>query len=141
MTLRRIMAAAGFAAAAVLAGCSTGNSAATNHMTAANYMASGNYMHDSDAGQVMTTPDGMTVYTFDKDAAGSPSCYGNCAEHWPPVTAASDAQPFGQMTIVDRTDGTRQWAYAGKPLYLYDDDDKPGSAEGDGEGGVWHVVK
>jgi predicted lipoprotein with Yx(FWY)xxD motif len=35
----------------------------------------------------------------------------------------------------------RQWAYAGKPLYLYDDDDKPGDAEGDGEGGVWHVVK
>jgi predicted lipoprotein with Yx(FWY)xxD motif len=142
MTLRTIMAAAGFAAAAALAGCSSSHDMGMDHhMMNANYMASGNYMHDSDAGQVMTTPEGRTVYTFDKDAAGSPSCYGECAEHWPPVTAASDAQPFGQMTIVDRTDGTRQWAYAGKPLYLYDDDDKPGDAEGDGEGGMWHVVK
>jgi predicted lipoprotein with Yx(FWY)xxD motif len=98
-------------------------------------------MHDSEAGHVMTTPEGRTVYTFDKDAAGSSSCYGECAEHWPPVTAASNAQPYGQMTIVDRTDGTRQWAYNGMPLYLYDDDEKPGDAEGDGEGGVWHVVK
>jgi predicted lipoprotein with Yx(FWY)xxD motif len=83
----------------------------------------------------------MTVYTFDKDKMGASSCYGGCAEEWRPVTAAADAQPFGQMSIVDRTDGTHQWAYAGKPLYLYDDDDKPGDAEGDNEGGVWHVVK
>jgi predicted lipoprotein with Yx(FWY)xxD motif len=27
------------------------------------------------------------------------------------------------------------------PLYHYDDDEKPGDVEGDGENGVWHVVK
>ena len=43
--------------------------------------------------------------------------------------------------LFTRTDGTHQWAYDGKPLYLYDDDDAPGDMEGDGAGGVWHVVK
>jgi predicted lipoprotein with Yx(FWY)xxD motif len=134
------MMASGFLAATALAGCES-HEGMDHHMMNANYMASGNYMHDSSAGNIMTTPEGRTVYTFDKDAAGASSCYGECAEHWPPVTAAADAQPFGKMSIVDRTDGSRQWAYDGKPLYLYDDDDKPGDAEGDGEGGVWHVVK
>ncbi|HEY1385578.1 MAG TPA: hypothetical protein VGF43_18275 [Dongiaceae bacterium] len=142
MTLFKIIAASGFVAAAALAGCSSHEQGMEHHMMNANYMASGgDYMHDTSSGHVLTTPDGMTVYTFDKDAAGTSACYGQCAEHWPPVTAAADAQPFGQMTVIDRTDGTRQWAYAGKPLYLYDDDSKPGDVEGDGEGGVWHVVK
>jgi len=141
MTLLKTIAA--FAAAAVLAGCSGGHEGGMeHHMMDANYMASGgDYMHDSEAGHILTTPDGMTVYTFDHDKAGASSCYGDCAEEWAPVTAAADAQPFGKMTIVARTDGKRQWAYDGKPLYLYDDDDAPGDAEGDGEGGVWHVVK
>jgi predicted outer membrane protein len=65
MTLRTIMAAAGFAAA-VLAGCSSGHDMdMDHHMMNADYMASGNYMHDTEAGQVMTTPEGRTVYTFD----------------------------------------------------------------------------
>ena len=146
MRLRTLIAASGLALAAALAGCSPHHGDGMhhdgmNHMTNANYMSSGSYMHQSEAGQVMTTPEGMTVYTFDKDTAGTSACYGGCAEEWPPVTAAADAQPFGRMSIVARTDGTRQWAYDGKPLYLYDDDTKPGDAEGDGEGGVWHVVK
>lgn len=145
MTLRTLIAASGLALAAGLAGCSSHHEGmhhdGMNHMTNANYMSSGSYMHQSEAGQVMTTPEGMTVYTFDKDSAGTSACYGGCAEEWPPVTAAGDAQPYGRMSIVARTDGTRQWAYDGKPLYLYDDDNKPGDAEGDGAGGVWHVVK
>ncbi|HEV8392488.1 MAG TPA: hypothetical protein VGQ35_21720 [Dongiaceae bacterium] len=140
MTLLRIIAASGFVLAAGLAGCSSGHDM-DHHMMTANYMPSGTYMHESEAGQVMTTPDGMTVYTFDKDTAGMSTCYGGCAEEWAPVTAAADAQAFGKMSIIARTDGTRQWAYDGKPLYHYDDDSKPGDAEGDGSGGVWHVVK
>jgi predicted lipoprotein with Yx(FWY)xxD motif len=142
MTFLKIVAASGFVLAAGLAGCSSHHGEGMqHHMANANYMSSGSYMHESEAGQVMTTPEGMTVYTFDKDTAGTSNCNGGCAEEWPPVTAASDAQAFGKMSIVARSDGTRQWAYDGKPLYLYDDDTKPGDAEGDGEGGVWHVVK
>ena len=141
MAIFRIVAASG-AVIAVLAGCSSHHDGGMqHHMMAANYTASGNYMRSTEAGQILTTPEGMTVYTFDKDAAGASSCYGGCAEEWPPVTAAADAQPFGHMSVVARTDGTQQWAYDGKPLYLYDDDKAPGDAEGDGEHGVWHVVK
>lgn len=39
-----------------------------------------------------------------------------------------------------RTDGTMQWAYEGKPLYLWTKDTKPGDVTGDGVGGVWHVI-
>ena len=142
MAISRIIAALGAVIAAGLAGCSSGHDAGMEHrMMPANYMASGNYMHSSEGGAILTTPEGRTVYTFDKDSPGVSSCYGGCAEEWPPVAAASDAQPFGHMSVVARTDGTQQWAYDGKPLYLYDDDDAPGDMEGDGEGGVWHVVK
>lgn len=152
----RITAASGLVIVAGLAGCAsdehggemgeegemgmsdTGRQA---RVAEANYTPSGTYMRESPAGQIMTTPDGMTVYTFDEDTRGASSCYGECAQEWPPVTAPSSAQPFGQMSIIERTDGTRQWAYNGMPLYLYHDDTAPGDTEGDGEGGVWHVVQ
>jgi predicted lipoprotein with Yx(FWY)xxD motif len=141
MAIFRIIAAC--LVAAGLAGCSSGHESGMQHhmMMPANYMASGNYMRSTEAGSILTTPEGRTVYTFDKDTPGASSCYGGCAEEWPPVMAAADAQPFGHMSAIARTDGTHQWAYDGKPLYLYDDDDAPGDMEGDGEGGVWHVVK
>lgn len=34
-----------------------------------------------------------------------------------------------------------QWAYEGKPLYLYGDDKKKGDMAGEGKGGAWHTVK
>ena len=140
MAIFRIIAAS--VVAAGLAGCSSDHgSGMQHHMMPANYMASGDYMRSTEGGKILTTPEGRTVYTFDRDAPGASSCYGGCAEEWPPVAAAGDAQPFGHMSVVARTDGTHQWAYDGKPLYLYDDDDAPGDMEGDGEGGVWHVVK
>ena len=43
--------------------------------------------------------------------------------------------------MVDRTDGTKQWAYDGKPMYFYKGDVKAGDAMGDGMGGMWHVIK
>lgn len=142
MTRLKIIAASTLAIAAGLAGCSMDDGMdKQDQVMNANYSPSGEYMRESSVGQIMTTPEGMTVYTFDQDSAGTSTCYGDCAEEWPPVTAASDAQAFGEMTIVERTDGTRQWAYDGKPLYLYHDDKAPGDVEGDGEGGVWHVVK
>jgi predicted lipoprotein with Yx(FWY)xxD motif len=142
MAIFKIVAASGAVIAAGLSGCSSDHhSGMQHHMMPANYTASGSYMRSTEAGPILTTPDGRTVYTFDQDTAGASSCYGGCAEEWPPVTAAADAQPFGQMSVVMRTDGARQWAYDGKPLYLYHDDDAPGDVEGDGEGGVWHVVK
>jgi predicted lipoprotein with Yx(FWY)xxD motif len=40
---------------------------------------------------VLINPTGMTLYTFDKDVAGSGKsvCNGPCATNWPPVQATS----------------------------------------------------
>ena len=92
-------------------------------------------------GEVLATAHGMTLYTYDKDQPGVSSCAGQCAERWPPVKASAGDQPSGEFTIIKRADSTLQWAYEGKPLYGYDDDMKAGDVEGDGKGGVWHVVK
>jgi predicted lipoprotein with Yx(FWY)xxD motif len=92
-------------------------------------------------GDVLTTPDGMTVYVYDKEAEGSASCYGDCAEEWPPVLAPAKAKPFGDFSLVKRIDGTRQWAYRGKPLHLYHEDQAPGDAKGDDREGFWHAIR
>jgi predicted lipoprotein with Yx(FWY)xxD motif len=82
----------------------------------------------------------MTLYTFDDDAKGKSNCYDDCAKGWPPFVAAADAKPEGKWTIVDRTDGTKMWAYAGRPLYTWIKDTKPGDVTGDMVEGLWHVA-
>lgn len=91
--------------------------------------------------KVFTDAKGMTLYTFDKDAAGKSTCYDNCAKNWPPFMAKADAKAEGGWSIVTRTDGSKMWAYDGKPLYTFIKDKKKGDVAGDGVGGVWHLAK
>lgn len=92
---------------------------------------------------VLTNPAGMTLYAFDKDTAGSGKsmCNGDCAEKWPPLAAGASDRANGEYTIITRDDGSKQWAYKGKPLYLWSKDVKPGDTTGDGVNNVWHAVK
>jgi predicted lipoprotein with Yx(FWY)xxD motif len=92
-------------------------------------------------GGVMTSTAGMTLYTFDKDAGGKSACNGPCAGNWPPLMAGAEAKGSGDWSVVARDDGSKQWAYKGKPLYLWSKDQKPGDMTGDGFNGLWHVVK
>jgi predicted lipoprotein with Yx(FWY)xxD motif len=46
----------------------------------------------------------------------------------------------GHWTIVARADGSKQWAYDGKPFYLWMNDKKPGDVTGDGVNG-FHLAK
>ena len=89
----------------------------------------------------LTNASGMTLYTFDKDAAGKSACNGPCAGNWPPLKAGGDAKASGEWSIITRDDGSKQWAYKGKPLYLWSKDQKPGDMTGDGFHGIWRVVK
>jgi len=91
----------------------------------------------------LVAANGMTLYTFDKDAAGSGKsvCNGPCATLWPPLMAAQADQPAGAYGIVTRDDGARQWSYKGKPLYFYQADQKPGERTGDNFKDVWHIIK
>ncbi|SPD66042.1 putative lipoprotein [Cupriavidus taiwanensis] len=92
---------------------------------------------------VLTDPQGLTLYTFDRDTAGSgkSACNGPCATNWPPLMASPGTSGSGQYTIITRDDGSKQWAYRGLPLYRFAKDAKPGDRTGDNVNNVWHVAK
>ena len=90
--------------------------------------------------QVLTGPNDMTLYVFDKDAPGESNCYDQCAANWPPAYAEAADMAEGDFTIVDRKDGTKIWAYKGWPLYYWVKDEKPGDTTGDMVGEVWHTA-
>jgi predicted lipoprotein with Yx(FWY)xxD motif len=90
--------------------------------------------------QVLTDTKGMSLYTYAKDAAGTSTCYDQCAVNWPPLLADANAAASGDFTLVERKDGTKVWAYKGMPLYLWIKDTAPGQTTGDGVGGNWMLA-
>jgi predicted lipoprotein with Yx(FWY)xxD motif len=90
---------------------------------------------------VLTGPNGMTLYTFDRDAGGKSACNGPCATNWPPLAAAAADSGSGDYSVITRDDGSKQWAYKGKPLYYWSKDAKPGDKTGDGFNNVWKAAR
>ncbi len=92
---------------------------------------------------MMVNSKGLTLYTFDKDVAGSGKsvCNGDCAVKWPPMLAADADKSNGDWSVVMRDNGQKQWAYKGKPLYTWPEDQEPGDKFGDNYLKVWHIVK
>ena len=92
---------------------------------------------------VLVDAKGMTLYTFDQDAAhsGKSVCNGQCATNWPPLAAERDAKVEGDWSVITRDDGSLQWAYKGQPVYAFIKDAKPGDKTGDGVKNVWHAAK
>jgi predicted lipoprotein with Yx(FWY)xxD motif len=89
---------------------------------------------------MLTDATGMTLYTFLKDTAETSNCNGGCAAQWPPVAAAG-APPSDAWTVITRMDGSKQWAYKGKPLYRWIKDGRPGDITGEGVGnGAWKIA-
>ncbi len=92
---------------------------------------------------VLVGGNGMTLYTFDRDTAGTGKsvCNGSCATNWPPLMVEAGAMAAGDWTVVTRDDGAKQWAYKGKPLYFWAKDQKAGDRTGDGVGNAWRLAK
>lgn len=93
---------------------------------------------------VLVGPNQMTLYVFDKDAAGSGKsvCNGVCATNWPPLMVAAGSAASGDWSVVIRDSGDKQWAYKGRPLYYWAKDAKPGDKTGDGFlNNVWHTAQ
>ncbi|QQX84137.1 hypothetical protein JJQ59_17350 [Cupriavidus necator] len=120
-------------AAVLLAGCAGMGGSTAGNMPPTVKVTSG----------VLTDPQGLTLYTFDRDTAGSgkSACNGPCATNWPPLMAAPGTSASGQYTIITRDDGGKQWAYRGMPLYRFAKDVNPGDRAGDNLNNVWHVAK
>src|SRR6478672_10842404 len=96
-------------------------------------------------GYVLAEANHQVVYTYSKDKKdGKPTCTGACAATWVPATGTPQAGPAdvfsGQFGLVTRANGVKQITYNGLPLYLLKDA-KPLATTGNGQGGVWHVVK
>ncbi|MDO9404239.1 MAG: hypothetical protein Q7T87_09425 [Polaromonas sp.] len=88
-------------------------------------------------------PNGMTLYVFDRDTAGSGKsvCNGPCATNWPPLMASEADKAAGDYAVITRDDGKKQWALKGKPLYYWAKDTRAGDRTGDGFMNVWHVAR
>ena len=84
---------------------------------------------------------GRTLYTFDKDAANKSNCNGGCAAAWPPFLMKDGDRTAAGFSVITRDDGAKQWAMNDKPLYFYAADVQAGDAKGDGQGGVWHIIR
>jgi predicted lipoprotein with Yx(FWY)xxD motif len=96
-------------------------------------------------GYVMAEANHDVVYTYDKDKkGGKPTCTGTCAQTWLPATGVPQAGPAdhfsGQFGVVTGAGGVKQITYDGLPLYTLKGA-KPLLTTGNGQGGVWHVVK
>ena len=91
---------------------------------------------------ILTSSYGKTVYTFDKDQAGSgkSECVLTCADNWPPVYVEPAIKLMGDFASISRSNGQKQLTYKGKPLYFFIKDKNPGDKTGDGVNNVWRVV-
>ena len=100
----------------------------------------------SAVGWVLALTNGLVVYVYDKDTkGGTPACTGSCAAIWLPVTGGhpvvSPADTgLGTLGTVAAAGGATQVTYNGMPLYTFKGA-KSLVTQGNGVGGVWHVVK
>ncbi len=98
---------------------------------------------DAKKGAYLTDFQGLTLYTYDKDTTGVSNCSGACVAAWPVYTSGATAQKIfpANISVITRSDGSKQFAWKGMPLYYFAKDTKAGDITGDGVGGVWHIVK
>jgi predicted lipoprotein with Yx(FWY)xxD motif len=100
-------------------------------------------------GRILFDGRGYVLYAFTRDARAKSTCSGACARAWPPYivkskpAAAAGVAPR-RLGTTKRPDGSLQVTYAGRPLYYYVGDRKPGQilCQNVTEfGGVWRVVR
>lgn len=94
---------------------------------------------DASLGQYLADKNGRALYTYDLDAAGVSNCTGQCLVDWPAYVAATTTNLPANVTVITRSDGGKQYAYKGMPLYTFISD-VGGHVTGDGVGS-FHVAK
>ncbi|GII95452.1 COG4315 family predicted lipoprotein [Sinosporangium siamense] len=99
-------------------------------------------------GTILTGPRGHTLYAFERDNAGAPTCAKACAKDWPPFLTTGKPEASGAVNpnmlgVIERKNGKKQVTYNGHPLYLNARDSAPGETKGQdltAFGAQWHVV-
>jgi len=114
---------------------------ATPHGVTVQPAAPAGYDGTGASGPYFGTVEGMTLYTFDNDLTGQSVCLEECAAAWPPLAASDNAVSIGEWSVVERSDGTKQWAFRGKPLYTFSKDEKAGDKNGVGVADLWRKAE
>lgn len=103
-------------------------------------------LEDPELGTILTDSEGMVLYLFTDDEQGSgvSTCEADCLAIWPVFVADDpltlpDGVP-GELTQIERSDGSMQVAYNGWPLYYFAGDMAPGETNGHEVGDVWFIV-
>jgi predicted lipoprotein with Yx(FWY)xxD motif len=99
-------------------------------------------------GNILVNSQGRTLYLFSRDSGTISECNGACADNWPPLRASGkptigSGARASLISTSTRSDGARQVTYNGHPLYLFENDSKPGDTNGEGLnafGGSWFAV-
>jgi predicted lipoprotein with Yx(FWY)xxD motif len=106
-------------------------------------------VRDTRYGKILVDGNGLALYLFTADGRGASRCYGACAKAWPPLLTKDRPRALrgaqkGLLGSVRRRDGARQVTYAGKPLYHWFGDRRPGDVGCHDVfefGGTWLVLR
>jgi predicted lipoprotein with Yx(FWY)xxD motif len=100
---------------------------------------------EGDLGPMLAGDNGLTLYGFTNDVEAASTCYGTCADAWPPVIVDADftvapGLDVGIFATTERDDGSLQLVAGKWPLYFFAGDAVPGDLAGQGSGDVWFAV-
>jgi predicted lipoprotein with Yx(FWY)xxD motif len=96
-------------------------------------------------GTVLAGAGGKTLYLFEADKGGKPTCTADCAAAWPPAMSSGKPTVSGDavQSKVGTVSGTKQLTYAGHPLYYYVKDTDTEDVYGNGIesfGAEWYAL-
>lgn len=80
----------------------------------------------------------LPLYIFNGEPPGRSTCDKVCIQVWPIIRADARDKPTGDWTIIKRDDGLLQWAYKGKPIYTYFEDET-NAPRGGGKNMHWYL--
>jgi len=94
---------------------------------------------DANTGKYLADISGKVLYTYGADTKGVSNCSGDCLAAWPVYKATVTDNLPADISVITRTDGNKQYAYKGMPLYYYVND-TTGQVTGEGVNN-FHVAK
>jgi predicted lipoprotein with Yx(FWY)xxD motif len=105
-----------------------------------------NATENAQIGTYISDGAGRTLYRFDLDKKKKSTCNGDCAIAWPPLLIKSPGKIYPKgidpklISYIERADHSCQVAIAGRPVYYFVGDNKPGDINGQGINGKWFAV-
>jgi len=139
-TALAVVAPAAVLSVLALAGCgSNGSSSTSGSSDVSGSTGMTVSVSDTSSGDVLTNSAGRTLYFSDQEKNKVLCDSGACEAIWTPLTVSSGDKPSapgklaGQLTTVNRSDGSAQVALDGRPLYTFSFDHSAGDVNGNGQ--------